>query len=306
MKFSIGLLNSQQVKAFGQPAWYREVTPAQQTQALQLADELGYWKVCVGEHYAVSEDHIDLTGKHTIHGATALAYAAGCTKRLRVASSITLLPLLHPIAQAKIWATLDWVSGGRAEMSVGVGWHEEEFEAMGVDFHKRGAICDEQLECITKLWTGEVMSFEGEFYQFKDMAAEPIPVQKPGLPIWFGGDAPAQLRRVARFGSGWHPFQTPLEEVPVGLDKIRSHKDFHGQPIDVAFWMMNLKVGPGHTIRDAPDADGRWDAAYTVDLCGRLSEMGVTETRLQPPELKDFEAYLDWLRWAAEEVMPKS
>ena len=189
MKFTVSLIDSMHVKAFNAPLWQRSVTPAQQVRALRLAEKLGYWKVKVPEHFVIPEQHIELSGDHYPHAVTALGFAAGATETLRLASSITILPLVHPIAQAKMWATLDWLSGGRAEMNVGVGWLEGEFELMGVDFHRRGAICEEQIQAMIALWTQDLATFEGKYFAFHNVGASPKPVQKPHLPIWFGGDA---------------------------------------------------------------------------------------------------------------------
>ena len=306
MRFTVGLLNSAHVKALGAPAWHRSITPAQQIQALRLADELGYWKAMVPEHFVIPREHVELSGDHYPHAVTALAFIAGVTQRLKLSSGITLLPLVNPIAQAKMWATLDWLSGGRAVMNVGVGWLEEEFDLMGVDFHERGRICDDYIPAILELWTSDHPTFEGRYVNFRDVGFAPKPVQSPTIPIWFGGDVEAVQKRVARWGAGWQPFQTPPETLPERMDFIRSQPDYHGRPLDLAYSMSNLKLGHGHVIRDAPEADGSWSAAQMLDVVGRLTELGVTETPLPPPPLADFQAYLDWLRWGAEEVLAKT
>src|SRR3546814_9746116 len=105
-----------------------------------------------------------------------------------------------------------------------VGGREGEFEALGVYFHQRGAIADEYLQAIVALWTEERPAFEGRHVSFRDVVFEPKPVQKPHLPIWFGGDADAVLKRIARYASGWWPFLTKPEEIPGRLDFIRSHR----------------------------------------------------------------------------------
>jgi len=305
MKFTTRLLDSGRLKAFNMPLWQQSVTPAQQIEALRLAEDLGYHKVTIPEHFVIPKDHIELSGDHYPHAATALAFVAGATTRLRLSSGITILPLVHPIAQAKIWATLDWLSGGRAELNLGVGWLKDEFDLMGVDFHQRGAICEEQIQAIIALWTQELATFEGKYFSFRDVGASPRPVQKPHIPFWFGGDSEPVLKRIARYGSGWQPFLTPPEQLPERMDFIRSQKDYGGQPIELAYTMANLKLGDGHVVRDSPEADGSWNAQHMIDVVSRLKELGVTETPLVAPYLKDFQEYLDWIRWGAEEVMPK-
>jgi probable F420-dependent oxidoreductase len=306
MKFSVGLLNSVHAKGLNTPEWHRTVTPAQQVQAMRLAEQLGYHKAGVPEHFVIPREHLELSGDHYPHAATGLAFIAGATERIRLASTVTILPLVHPIAQAKIWSTLDWLSGGRAVMNVGVGWLKEEFDLMGVNFHERGAICDEHIQAILALWTSDLATFEGRYVSFRDVGFAPKPVQQPTIPIWFGGDAPPMLRRVARWGAGWQPFLTPPEALPERLDFIRSQKDYHGRPIELSYSMLNTKLGEAHEVRETHQGDGSWNAAQMLDVVGRLADLGVTETGLPAPPLADFEAYLDWLRWGAEEVMAKA
>ena len=305
MKFDVSLLNSSHVKALGKPIWERDVTPAQQVAALRLADELGYWKAMVCEHLVIPGDHIELSGDHYPHAAAGVAFVAGVVPRMRVGSNVTILPLQHPIAQAKMWSTIDWLSGGRAEMLVGVGWCEEEYGMLGVPFHERGRRCDEYLAAMVELWESDRPTFHGEFVDFEDVGFAPKPVQHP-FPIWFGGDALAVQRRVARWGAGWSPFQTPPAQIPERLDWIMSQPDHHGRPIEVVYSMMMLKLHEDHRPKDAPEADGTWNAEELVDLLGFLHGLGVTETTLSMPPLRDFEAYLDWLRWVAAEVFPKA
>lgn len=305
MKFNIGLLNSVHVKALRQPEWEHGLTPSQQARAVRHAEALGYWKVGVPEHFAIPADHIELSGDHYPQSTTALAWIAGFTATIRLASHITILPLQHPIVHAKMWSTLDWLSGGRAVLTAGVGWLDGEFQALGVPFHERGRLCDEYVEAILELWKPGLATYEGRYVRFRDLGCAPKPVQPGGIPIWFGGDADAVLARVARWGRGWSAFQTPPEQIPQRLDWIRSRPDYHGRPLEVDYSLAHLRLGHGHVIRDDPMGAGLRDVQQLVDQIGYLKSLGVTQTRLPPPPLAHFEAYLDWLSWVAEEVAPK-
>src|SRR5262249_44870092 len=107
---------------------------------------------------------------------------------------------------AKALATIDVLSKGRVTVGVGVGWMREEFRALGApDFDRRGAVSDEYLGIFKTLWTECPASFNGRFYRFEAVRCLPLPLQKPHPPIWIGGHSRAALRRVARFGDGWHP-----------------------------------------------------------------------------------------------------
>ena len=127
MEFNARLLNASRVKASRNPEWEAHLTVADHVRYLRLVDELNYHKATCPEHFAISEEHRDLSGEHYLHATTALGFIAGVAPRIKVASQITILPLVSRIVQAKMWATLDSLSGGRAIMQAAVGWHEEEY-----------------------------------------------------------------------------------------------------------------------------------------------------------------------------------
>jgi probable F420-dependent oxidoreductase len=135
-----------------------------------------------------------------------LNYIAGCTSRVRLGTSVLILPMRNPIEVAKEVAGADVLSQGRIMFGVGVGWFKEEFDVLKAPFHERGRRTDEYLQICKTLWTQEPATFQGRFYQFKDAHFGPKPVQRPHPPILIAGHSPAALRRVARLGDGWHPF----------------------------------------------------------------------------------------------------
>jgi probable F420-dependent oxidoreductase len=131
------------------------------------------------------------------------------------------------VVTAKMLATIDVLSKGRVTVGVGVGWLREEFEALGAaSFDRRGAVSDEYLRIFKILWTQDPASFRGEFYRFESLRCLTHPVQKPHPPIWVGGHSKLALRRVARFGDGWHPVganpAVPLRpaELRASLDEL--------------------------------------------------------------------------------------
>ncbi len=142
----------------------------------------------------------------TLEQLTLMAFVAGKTSRLRLITSVMILPHRNPVLTAKMLATIDVLSGGRVIVGVGVGWLREEFRALGAaDFDRRGAVSDEYIRIFKTLWTQNPASFEGEFYRFEALKCLPQPVQKPHPPIWVGGHSKVALRRAARHGDGWHP-----------------------------------------------------------------------------------------------------
>lgn len=142
MRFKFSLPNQVQVKAMYQP-WEAAMGPAEIAKAVRLAEEAGFDKVNVGEHFVMPQANVELTGAHHLESTTALGFVAGLAPTVRLMSMITLVALQNPIRLAKRWATLDWLSGGRAEMCAAVGWIKEEFDVLGVPFEKRGRLCDE-------------------------------------------------------------------------------------------------------------------------------------------------------------------
>ncbi len=134
-------------------------------------------------------------------------YLAACTKTIRFGTGITLLPQRNPVYTAKEFATLDWLTGGRIDLGIGVGWCKEEVIACGYTFEDRGKRCDEILEMMQLLWTEPVAEYHGEFHNLEACRMDPKPIQKPHIPIIVGGHSAAGFQRAAKYGSGWYGFQ---------------------------------------------------------------------------------------------------
>jgi alkanesulfonate monooxygenase SsuD/methylene tetrahydromethanopterin reductase-like flavin-dependent oxidoreductase (luciferase family) len=143
-----------------------------------------------------------------------LAAIAARTSMLRLVVGALIAPLRHPLVTAKDLATLDQLSGGRLVVLPTVSWHEQEYQALGVAYVRRGAILDEQLEIWRRAWGGSPFSFHGEFYDFDDVSLEPRAVRERGPTLWFGGSTlhPALIRRLVTYGSGFNPLGQPLED----------------------------------------------------------------------------------------------
>ena len=161
-------------------------------------------------------------------------YLAACTTTWRFGTGIALLPQRNPLYTAKEFTTLDWLTQGRIDFGIGVGWCKEEVIACGYNFHDRGKRCDEILEMLKLLWTEPVAEYHGEFYDLPPCRLDPKPVQKPHIPLIIGGHSQAGFRRAAEYGAGWYGFQLDVEataKVIVELDKAlategRSRDDF--------------------------------------------------------------------------------
>ena len=148
-----------------------------------------------------------------------LTYLAARTSTVRLGTAMLLLPQRNPVYTAKEVSSLDWLSGGRVDLGIGVGWLKEEFDVLNVPWERRGRRTDEYLEVLRTLWADDTSSFHGEVYDLPDCQMFPKPVQQPP-PIHIGGETAAALRRVARHGQGWHTFNRSPDELAAGLAEL--------------------------------------------------------------------------------------
>ena len=226
------------------------------------AEERGFESIWVAEHvvlfdeyesqYPYSPDGRFPGGGDTglLEPLTALTYLAAVTDRIRLGTGICLVPQRNPVYTAKQVVDLDNLSGGRVDFGIGVGWLQEEFEALNTPFERRGKRTDEYLQVMQSLWTEDVSSFSGELYDLPACRMYPKPVQSPHPPVHVGGESDAALRRAARFGQGWYTFnRSPgdLAEPLATLDGLlaaegrsRGDGDFqlsvcpYSQPVDAS------------------------------------------------------------------------
>jgi probable F420-dependent oxidoreductase len=167
----------------------------------ELAEELGFDSVWATEHIIVGPEAVDPYGRVYAPLVT-LGWIAGFTERIGLGTSIVLVPLHHPMHLAKEVATLQELSGGRFTLGVGMGWHKEEYDFMGIPFEGRGRRGDEAIRVMRALWNGE-RDFTGEFWSFHDATSEPHPSPQPE--IWVGGSSERAIRRALELGDVWHP-----------------------------------------------------------------------------------------------------
>jgi probable F420-dependent oxidoreductase len=206
----------------------------------QRAETLGYDSVWVNDHIIIPFEYLDRFTARYYDPYMVLADAAARTQRIKLGTSVIVLPYRHAIIQAKMLTTLDAFSGGRVILGVGSGGVEPEFQALGVDFAQRGALTDEALKVILELWTQENPNFQGDHYTFSDIKFAPKPTQKPRIPIWVGGTSRASLRRTAQFGDAWHPIANDPDLIEHGMKTLQ--EDWHrfqrnGEP------SVNLRMG---------------------------------------------------------------
>jgi probable F420-dependent oxidoreductase len=212
---------------------------------------------------------------------TCAAYVAAKTSRLRLVTSVMVVPHRPAVLSAKILATIDLLSNGRLTVGVGAGWMKEEFEALGAPpFAERGAVTDEYLAAFRELWTKEAPRFDGRYVRFSDIVMAPMPVQKPHPPLWIGGESPPALRRVARLGDGWYPIGTnpqhPLDTLPrlrAGIERMRRVVDESGRdPRQIAIGYRVQRHGPGAPAL-SDNGERRLFSGGPADIAGDLREL---------------------------------
>ncbi len=185
------------------------------------AEELGYDSVWVTDHIGIPEQYVPRFGAVFYEPLTTLAYVAAHTSRIRLGTSVIILPYRNPLFVAKAIATLDQLSDGRVICGVGTGWCPEEFEALGVSFKERGARATEYLRIMKAIWSSDRPVFEGRYHKFSRISLLPRPKQEPHPPIWVGGKSEAAMRRAAELGNGWHPNFSSLDELAVTIPQFQ-------------------------------------------------------------------------------------
>jgi len=185
-----------------------------------------------------------------------LTYLAACTNDTRLGTAVCLVPQRNPVYTAKSVATLDWLSGGRVDFGIGVGWLREEFAALNQPFEQRGARTDEYLEVMRRLWRDEESTHEGPHYTLPPCRMYPKPVQTPNPPVYVGGETDVALRRVARLGDGWHGFNhlpASAAECVGRLDRFLADEGRSRDDIDITVCAYMQPVAPGllSAYRDA-------------------------------------------------------
>lgn len=207
-------------------------TPAMVRDFAMRAEGIGLDSIWMGEHVALfdkntygypgsKDGRIPVPAGGGMLDVTAtFGFLAAATTTLRFGTGVALVPQRNPIYTAKEMVTLDWLSGGRLDFGIGVGWNKEEVEACGYKWEDRGARCDEFLEVMRRLWTEPVVDFKGKWVQFETLRMDPKPVQKPHIPIIVGGYADAAFRRAVQFGAGWYGFNLDPARTKAMLEKL--------------------------------------------------------------------------------------
>ena len=238
----------------------------------KLGDRLGFYCMVMPDHI-LQPNQINSTYPYSLTGdilaagqsgdgewpeqITTLAYLAGVTERIKLVTSVMIIPYRNPILTAKMLSTLDMLSKGRLILGAGVGWMEEEFELLDAPpFAERGAVTNEYLQAFIELWTKDDPKFEGKYVNFSDITFLPKPVQKPYPPIWIGGQSKPAIRRAAQIGDCWHPVgaipAAPLEPEELAENLVLLYQYAEKAGRDPAAIQVSVKA----PLYDAGDSSG--------------------------------------------------
>lgn len=284
-------------------------------------EKLGYVSATMADHivFPVSTDsHYPYAadGRHPSTGdalepLSLMAFVAGKTRRLRLVTSVLILPYRNPVLTAKMIASIDVLSQGRVTLGIGVGWLREEFAALHApDFDRRGAISDEYVEIFKKLWSPGPVEHHGAWYDFAPLRAEPLPVQKPHPPIWIGGHSKAAIRRTARYADGWHPLGTVETaelrppEFAAMLDDLKRQTEAAGRDygaITIAFVARLRETRTPISANDRMPFSG--SAEQIAGDVATYRGLGVSHLSFdfRRPDLSET---LDRMQWFTETVAP--
>ena len=273
------------------------------------AEELGYDALFVNDHVIVDDSARSALWRNVYDPLMVLSYVAARTSKVMLGTSVLIMPYRNPIVTAKMVATLDQMSEGRAIAGVGAGWNEAEYDALGVPFRERGARTTEYLRLWQACWEQGPTTFHGRFFSFDNMHVNPKPVQQPHPPIWIGGSGHASLRRAARFAQVWQPTPTTL------ADLISNQAYLHDvcaeiEREDVPRTRMSFRVnfsnitGISSASGDRPTGQGSPEQVAS-DMNRYRQEAGLEEFQINFNGCGSLQQLLDSMDLLVQEVIPK-
>ena len=237
----------------------------------------------------------------------ALSYVAALTSKIMLGTSVLIMPYRNPIVTAKMFATLDQMSGGRAIAGIGAGWNAEEYDALGVTFQQRGARTNEYLRLWKACWEPGPTTFHGRFFSFDNMHVSPKPLQQPHPPIWIGGSGKPSLRRAARYAEVWQPTPTPLADLKANqayLHDISAEMGKEPPRTRMSFRVNFSNITGSSSSGDRPTGQGTPEQVAS-DMKRYRQEAGLEEFQINFNGSGSLQNLLDSMDVIVEEVIPK-
>ena len=273
--------------------------------AAQLAEADGWDSVWVTDHILMAAHQQHPYG-HIFEAVSTLSFVGGMTTRVKLGTSIIVLPQRNPIIVAKEFATLDALSNGRVILGVAAGWNEDEFRFLGADPTGRGRRLEEGIAVIRELWTQPHPTFEGHYFKFRDTLFSPKPTQKNGIPIWLGGNSEIAIKRAARLGDGWHVTGATPERFREGIDLIRPR--LNGRPFTFSLRVEVDASGQLPSEFAGPDGSRRRRLPADIDAASKAIEaygqIGVEHVIIVPVGASS-EKMFEHLKMMGRELLPR-
>nr|WP_243274917.1 TIGR03619 family F420-dependent LLM class oxidoreductase [Streptomyces albus] len=280
--YGIQLPVQSQSTLYAEP-WEAAAGPAELLAVARAADRAGYAYIACCDHVAVPKRLAAAMSTVWYDPVATLSFLAAATESVALLSHVAVVGLRHPLATAKQYATLDHLSGGRLVLGVGAGHVREEFDALGADFDRRGAVLDETIDALkAALGEEEFPSHEGERFSFGGLGQRPRPAQRPRPPLWVGGSSPAAVRRAALRGDGWLPQGDRREALPGKIERIRRLRDEAGlAETPFTFGAIAEPLYVGQPAWDVGPRTLTGDPARLAESLRAYRAMGVTQLQLR-------------------------
>jgi probable F420-dependent oxidoreductase len=235
----------------------------------RIAEQAGFDALFVADHLCIPPDQTEGSGGRYLDVLATLAFIAGATEKIRLGISVLVVPYRPAVLTAKQIATIQELSGERMILGVGVGWLKPEFAALGADFHRRGAITDETLSVIHHLFSADVPgSYDGPLVKFPSFVFLPRPNRPP---IWIGGNGPAAMNRVLKFGDGWHPM-LPAAELKAKVEELHARARAAGRELPGIVVRRGFKLDDIAAARARVAAEQDAGATYFILDLGRYPD----------------------------------
>jgi probable F420-dependent oxidoreductase len=272
--------------------------------ASEVAHPLGYKSNTGREDDNVGDVHNVRSDDPIFEALTTMSYLAGITKRARIGVGVLVIPYRNPVLTAKTLSTIDVLSGGRVILTAGVGWLKEAFTALEADYEHRGTVTNDYLELMRTIWTDPKPRFEGQHYTLSPgLRFNPMPVQKPHIPIWVGGVSAPALRRAATLASGWlGVYQTP-EDTRTLHDRLTAMLRERDRDLADFTFAHRLRF---QVVDDPGDIDQPCvgPPQKIADSIRRYHDLGVEHLLLAPPPGPTTQALVQHADRFANDVKP--
>ncbi len=235
----------------------------------RIAEQAGFDALFVSDHLCIPPDQTEGSGGRYLDVLVTLAFIAGATEKIQLGVSVLVVPYRPAVLTAKQVATIQELSGERMILGVGVGWMKPEFAALGTEFRRRGAITDETLSVIHHLFSAEVPgAYDGSLVKFPSFVFLPRPKRPP---IWVGGNSPAAMNRVLKFGDGWHPM-LPAAELKANVEELHARARAAGRELPEIVVRRGFKLDDTGAARAKVATEREAGATYFILDLGRYPD----------------------------------